>query len=115
MGVQLPRTMSIGIGEGGSVWDTNSHMFQFPLTVSGTFSNFSEGMDSAQLAERHGHELSPTRKAPGMTLGLGFLIDRFIVGPPFVIEVSWRKLLCHKSISGPIFLEPNLDKDDPNR
>jgi hypothetical protein len=38
------------------------------------------------------------------------LLNRFIVGPPFVMRFSCRKLLYHKSNSGPIFLKPNLDK-----
>jgi hypothetical protein len=79
--IELPGTVSIGISQGGTIGCTDAQMFQFPLTASQPSDNLPEGMGSAQLAEEHGHELTPTRKAPSMTFSSGFLDRLLKLGP----------------------------------
>jgi hypothetical protein len=70
--IQFPGPVLVGISEGGSTWSGDSQMLQFALTASETSGNFSEGMGSAQLAEKHGHKLAPASESPGMPLGSRF-------------------------------------------
>jgi hypothetical protein len=68
--IQFPGPMSIGIGQRGAIGGSDSQMPQFPFTASKASDNLPEGMGSAQLAEEHGHKLTPAGKSSGMSFGL---------------------------------------------
>ncbi len=70
--IELPGTVLIRIGQGGSAGSGDTKMFQFPLTASQPSSNLSEGMGSAQLTEKHGYKLSPASESPSVPLGFRF-------------------------------------------
>jgi hypothetical protein len=75
--IKLPGAVLIGIGQGGAIGGRNAQVFQFAFTASQTAGNLSERMGSAQLAEEHGHQLTPASESPGMTFGLG-LFNRLL-------------------------------------
>jgi hypothetical protein len=70
--IKLPGTVLIRIGQGGAAGSRDSKMFQFPLTASQASGNLPEGMSSTQLAEQHGHKLSPAGESSGMPFGFRF-------------------------------------------
>ena len=67
--VKLPRAVFIRVGQGGAAGSSDPKMFQLSLTTSETPGNLAEGMGSAQLTKKHGHELSPTSESSSMPLG----------------------------------------------
>jgi hypothetical protein len=69
--IQLPRTVFIGISQGGMGRSSNAQMFQFTLTASKTSGNLTERMGATQLTKQHGYKLAPTAKSLGMTFGVG--------------------------------------------
>ena len=79
---ELPRAVFVGIGQGGVTGGGDAEVFQFTLTSAQAAGDFPEGMGSAQLAEEHGHKLSPAGEASSMAFGTGFLNDliKFISG-----------------------------------
>jgi hypothetical protein len=70
--IELPGTMLVSIGQGGATGSGDTQMFELPLTASQTPANLPKGMSSTQLAEEHGHKLSPTSKTSGMAFGFCF-------------------------------------------
>ncbi len=70
--IKLPRAMLIRIGQGRTAGSGDTQMFQLPLTASQTSGNLPEGMSSAQLAEKHGHKLSPAGESSSMSLSFRF-------------------------------------------
>jgi hypothetical protein len=67
--IQLPGTVLIRVGQGRTTGSGDPQVLQFPLATSEASGNLPEGMSSTQLAEKHGHKLSPAGKSPSMALG----------------------------------------------
>ena len=70
--IQLPGSVLIGVGQGRTTGSSDPQVLQFPLTTSEASSYLSEGMGSTQLAEKHGHKLSPAGESPSMALGFRY-------------------------------------------
>jgi len=67
--IQLPGPVFIRVGQGRTTGSGDPQVLQFPLATSEASGNLPEGMSSTQLAEKHGHKLSPAGKSPSMALG----------------------------------------------
>jgi len=102
----------------------NAQVFQFALTASEASGNLPKGMSSTQLAEEHGHELSPAGEASSMTFGPGSVhgLEKLSFReklqqlakhatkpihkwPSFKCEIGLADSIYHKSKAGPIFLK----------
>jgi len=83
--IKLPGAVFIRIGQSRVAGSVDPQMFQLPFTTSQPSGDLPERMGTTQLAEEHGHKLSPAGKPPSMPLGFR-LSDR-------VLEFDSRKQL----------------------
>jgi hypothetical protein len=75
---QLPGTMRVGVGQGGTARDfRQAQMPQLALAGLQAVGDVAQAVDRAQLAEQHGHQLAPAGETLGVALGL-MLPDRGI-------------------------------------
>jgi hypothetical protein len=69
--IELVWAVLIGIRQGGTGRSSvHTQMLQLTLTASKSSGNLTEGMGTAQMTEKHGHELVPARKSFSVTLCL---------------------------------------------
>jgi hypothetical protein len=61
-------------------------MDQFAEATTQTVANFAQGIGAGELAEQHGHELGPARKALGVTFGLVLSHERFKLAARGMLE-----------------------------
>ena len=120
--IQLPRTVFVGISQGGMGRSSNTQMFQFPLAASKASGNFTEGIGPAQLTEEHRDKLRPTWESFGMPLCLSdrnqflelqtrkqlqqltkYATKSIHKWPSFKCEIGLADSIYHKSKGGPIF------------
>jgi hypothetical protein len=120
--IEFPRTVLIGISQGGMARSRNAQMFQLPLTASKPSGNFAQGMGTAQLAEKHGHKLAPTGEPLRITFCLSdsnqllklhpgkqlqqlakYATKSIHKWPSSIREIGLADSIYHKLEEGPIF------------
>src|SRR5271167_4966397 len=69
--VQLPRAMLVGVGQGGARRGLRqAQMPQLSFARRQPASNLAQRLGSAELAEQHSNELSPTAEPASVSFGL---------------------------------------------
>src|SRR5580704_18214296 len=80
--LQLPRPMLIGIRQSGLLRRfRNPQMPQFPFAGCQPLADLPQASRLSDMAEQHGHQLSPTRKPARVPLGL-MLANGLLEFPP---------------------------------
>jgi hypothetical protein len=68
--VQLPGTMFVGVGQGGTFGRVGqAEMPQLAFAGGQASANLAQRLRPVQVTEQHGHELPPTTKSAGVALG----------------------------------------------
>src|SRR5580704_2393651 len=92
--LQLPRPMLIGIRQSGLLRRfRNPQMPQFPFAGCQPLADLPQASRLSDMAEQHGHQLSPTRKPARVPLGL-MLANGLLEFPPRQQSQQLREKCC---------------------
>ena len=81
------RTVGVGVGESGFVRRlADAQMNEFAETTMQAVADFAQRVGAGELAEQHGDELGPARKALGVAFGLVLFDERLELAAGKVLE-----------------------------